>query len=260
LKGANVGNSPPANLTGTTPYWLEVSSTNRWKMFDDKVESQTENASYIEVVLQPGRINSVVFLNVDASSINIKMTDPVEGEVYNETIQLEATEQVLWEAATGWESGTEWQGGAYFDLSGRASLKLDLPFYLSNTLTVTLSSSGIMAKCGAMIVGTYKNLGRTKKSPSIGIIDYSVKAEDSFGNFSITERSFAKRTECDFEIDTPKHSEVLRLLALYRATPIVWILSELYNTTILYGFYKEFSISVLDSVLSECSLSVEGMV
>jgi hypothetical protein len=229
-------------------------------MFDSQVQSQTENASFIEVVLEPGIVTAIVFLNTDAAFIKIVMTDPIEGIVYNETIRLEATEEIEWDSQEEWQSGIVWQGGAYYDLAENVAIRLNLPLYVNAQLKITIAASGDTAKCGMVIMGRHKDLGRTKWEPSLGITDYSLKAADAFGNYSITQRSFAKRSSCVFEIDTPRHSEVLRLLALYRATPLLWVISELYNASLIYGFYKDFSLRVLDQNLSECDIAIEGLI
>lgn len=258
LQSGNVGNYPPDNLLGSPPWWLEVSSTNRWKMFDGYIESQTVNTSFIEVSLLPGEIDSIVFLNVDASFISVVMTDPIAGIVYNEDIQLVAAEKVQWEVGTDWESGRVWQGGDS-DLEERVAIKLDLPSYPNAILKITIAGAGGTAKCGAMIIGTQRDIGDTKYSPTIGITDYSVKTTDAFGNYTVEERAFSKKIDCTFMVETVDHPEILRLLALYRSVPLVWVPSDLFNTTIIYGFYKDFSMNV-NTMLTECNINIEGLV
>ena len=260
LKAANTGNYPPDNLTGVDPWWLEVGATNRWKMFDYVVQTQTENVSFIEVVLTPGvAINSICLLNLDAATIIIVMNDPVAGEVYNELIILEATEVVLWESGTVWSAAEEWQGGTYNDLVEKVALKTDLPSYPNAALTVTISSSGVTAKCGVLIIGTYKDLGETRYSPGVGIRDYSIKEADDFGDFTVTERAFSKRVSCEFFMETEDHMDILRFLTHYRATALLWILSSTYNVTIVYGFYKSFSMTLPNLMLAECNIEIEGL-
>jgi len=254
------GDSPEIDVLNTVPKWLEISSTNRWKMFDSKIESQTENSNSIEVVLTPGKISSIAFLNVDAEWINITMTDPVDGEVYNETITMGSTYLAQWEDGVEWDVGVLWQGGDYENLDHRIPIKFDLPPYVNSTLTIIISKSGSTAKCGMVLVGMHKVLGITQYSPNIGITDYSIKSVDTFGNYSVTERSFAKKTDSSFTVSMYYNVEVLRLLALYRATPLLWVLSETYNSTIIYGFYKDFSMNLLSGInIAQCDISIEGL-
>jgi hypothetical protein len=253
------GNSPEIDVLVAVPKWLEVSSTNRWKMFDLVFESQTSKADFITVVLTPGEIvDSIVLLNMDASRITIVVNDPVDGEVYNQNILLEATEVVVWGTDEQWGTGEAWQGGAYTEIIEKVGVKTDLPPYPNATITVTIVGATATAKCGTLIIGRYKTLGTTTWAPSIGIIDYSTKEADIYGDYSIVPRAYSKRISSVFVMDTTAHVEVLRFLTEYRASPLVWILSDNYNTTIAYGFYKEFTIN-LGHILADCNITLEGL-
>jgi hypothetical protein len=260
LRDANLKNYPPSNTSGLTPWWMEISSTNRWKMFDLAMSSQTENPSSIQVTLTPGDIVTAISLfNVDAAYVNIVMNDPIDGEVYNETIILEATEIVLWETDTTWSSDEVWQGGSWNDLLELFVIRTNLPPYRNATITISIVSSGVNAKCGSLIIGRLKTLGETKYDPTFGIVDYSLNSVDTFGHYVVTQRAFSRRMSCTFMMSTWYHVEVFRFLTQHRAAPLVWILSEEFNTTIVYGFYKDFSIVVPNLALSECNISIEGL-
>jgi hypothetical protein len=260
LKAANTGNYPPDNLIGDDPWWLEVSATNRWKMFDYIVQSQTENAYLIQITITPGEaINSIALLSLDAASISIVMNDPVAGNVYSEYIVLEASEVILWQSGTVWSVDEEWQGGSFDELVEKVALRIDLPSYPNASITVTISSSGATAKCGVFIIGTYKDLGETKYSPSFGIIDYSIKEADDFGNYTVLERAFSKKVSASFFMGTSEHESVLRFLTHYRATALLWILSEDFNTTLAYGFYKNFTMTIPYITMTEAEIDIEGL-
>lgn len=253
------GDSPEIDVLNDVPKWLEISSTNRWKMFDWVSESQTTNTDTIIVTLTPGElINSIVLLNLDASRITIVVNDLIDGEVYNKTILLEATELIIWGPDEQWGTDEYWQGGSYLELVEKVGVKTDLPPYSNATITVTIIGSSATTKCGTLIIGRYKTLGITSWSPSVGIIDYSIKEADTFGNFSIVPRAYSKRISCVFVMNTSYHAEVFRFLTAYRAKPLVWILGDNYNVTIAYGFYKEFTIN-LGLKLSDCSITLEGL-
>ena len=265
LRVDNVGNFPPDFLSGEVPWWMEVSSTNRWKMFDGLIESQTTEGSFIEVSLLPGKINSIAFLNIVAMYITVIMTDPVAGEVYNETISFQATEDVLWGDGDLWgDVGNAeeriWQGGNDEELVEKVALRTDLPNYPQATLQIIIAGAEGTAACGKVIIGTTIKLGDTKWSPSVGMIDYSTKTQDSFGNYVVQIRSFSKKVGCIFQMETAIHSEILRKLAQYRATPLLWILSETYNVSLIYGFYKDFDMNVTNNFLTDCNINIEGLI
>jgi hypothetical protein len=60
-------------------------------------------------------------------------------------------------------------------------------------------------------------------------------------------------------MSTLTHSAILSLLEKYRATPLVWIISNLYSTTIAYGFYRDLQISIINPIRAEGSVNIEGL-
>lgn len=126
-------------------------------------------------------------------------------------------------------------------------------------ITQVVGASLASVYCGEIIVGAKKYLGITRSKPSIGINDYSIKQQDSFGNYSITERAYSKKLSCDLVIDNVYLDEFVRTLATYRATPVVWVASQDYDTLVVYGFYKNFDVVFSYPGYSECNLEVEGL-
>ena len=53
--------------------------------------------------------------------------------------------------------------------------------------------------------------------------------------------------------------DIHRSLAALRATPVLWIGSESFESLTVYGFYKEFSIDIAYPTVSYCSLTIEGL-
>ena len=255
LSAGNVGNYPPLDVLETTPKWLEVSATNRWKAFDNKVGTQTSQATSITYKITPGEVfDSIAFLNLDAVTVQIVLTDPVEGEVYNETSDLIST------VITGSSGIYDWYSyffSSQFRLTD--SVKFDIPPYLNAVLDITITYTGGTAKVGGIILGVQSTLGTTQYSPSIGIHDYSIKEQDTFGVWSITERAFSKKMTCDVLIESVSIANVQNILALYRATPLVWVGDEDLSYLIVYGFYKDFSIVIGYPTFAICSIEIEGL-
>jgi hypothetical protein len=245
LRGTNLNNSPPTNLTGEDPYWLDLGPTNRWRMFDPPythtynavVASRTVQAESIVVALTPGAIDAVALINCNASSINITLNDGTER--YNKTITPVST-------------------------AARNYTALDLPDdYPTATLAVTITNTGANATCGVLVCGLQKDMGTTRANPGpeIGIIDYSIKEQDDFGNWSITPRDNAKRNTYGILIPVADHSEVKRLLAEYRSTPVVWDgngANTDYSILRNYGLVSDWDMHVTNG-FAELSLEIEGL-
>lgn len=76
----------------------------------------------------------------------------------------------------------------------------------------------------------------------------------------IVERGYSKRADFDVIVQTNMVSQVQRLLSKYRAKPLVWIGEASFQSTILYGYYKEFNLVISGPTASDCSISVEGLI
>ncbi len=62
LENVTGGDSPEIDVLNAVPKWLEISATNRWKAFDQKVGSQTSQAVSIVYEITPGAIvDSIAF-------------------------------------------------------------------------------------------------------------------------------------------------------------------------------------------------------
>ena len=252
---SNTGNYPPTDLERDTPlWWSEVSSTNRWKVFDNIVGSQTEQADLISFSILPGMIEAIAFLNLDASSITVTMTDPVEGEVYNETINLVMTDSRGISLIYDWYS-------YFFGTAPKTTdaVKMNLLPYPSATVAIAISNPDLTAKVGGIVVGLAGDLGVSRYGTILSITDYSTKSADSDGNFSIEEKTYSKRMSVPMRLSNSLRDEVFRVLAQYRATALVWVNSEDYASEIIFGFYKDFSIVVKYLTYSDCEIEIEGL-
>ena len=245
---ASTGANPETD-TSDPPKWLELGADNRWRMFDDKVGSLTEQTGSIAVELQPGAvINSLALFNLLGRSATVTLTDPVDGIVYQRTVSL---------VDAGVSDWYEW----FFAPIGRQTdfVLLDLPAYGTATLSVTVDNSSDTAACGHLVMGRQAEIGVALYGSGVGITDYSRKEADAFGNAIVVERSFSKRAEFDVVVDTPQISRVQRLLAGIRAQPVVWIGAEGYESTVLFGYYRDFSISISGPSVSDATITVEGL-
>lgn len=244
LAAANTAN--PSDATK----WLDLGFTNRWRMFDNKVESLTTQLGKIEITVKPGEVvNSLALFNLQGKSVTVSMVDAIEGEVYRKVVSLVDA------GVTNWY---DW----FFESIGRRTdlVVLDMPAYGSANIVVTIDAGPEVAAAGHFAIGSVKTIGTALYGTSVGINDYSRKSTDDFGNTVVTQRSFSNRAEFDIALDTSQVTKVRRLLAELRATPVVWIGEETYEATILFGFYKDFQIVFSGPTVSDCSITVEGVI
>ena len=151
----------------------------------------------------------------------------------------------------------------FFEPLGKKSslLFLDIPVYETGVLTVSMTRDNPtdLVSCGTLLVGRQFDIGDTEHGVDLGIIDYSRKETDQFGVTSVVERAFAKRMTARVVMQTSAIDDVHRTLAAIRATPVLWIGSESFESLTVFGFYKEFSIDLAYPTVSYCSLTIEGL-
>lgn len=246
----NTNYLPESNTIGTPPKWLDMGYDNRWKMFDAVVGSQTSQATSITMTVAPGLIDSIALLDLDATEIIVTMTDPTAGVVYTETVNL-ITKSVIVDGYT-----------YFFEpiITDDAVVLLGIPPYSATSIAITINNPSGTAKVGTVIFGAQKYLGGTQYSPTVGIVDYSTKTLDIFGNYSVLERAYSKRMSCELFLENTMVDDLQRSLASYRATPLVWVgVDDGFSSMIIYGFFKSFEIVIAYPTKSTCHLDIEGL-
>lgn len=247
-----------AGLPENTPTrWLEISPTNRWSMFDAKIGTQSTASNEMTIVLKPGRVNSLALLGLNAASVEIAMF---------------ADNQVVYSGSADLLSGNvvgDWYEYFYEPIYQKDSLVvtelfdtalLNLPAYGEGVITVRIKYPASTVQLGALIVGLSTSLGLTQYDASLGIIDYSIKEADAFGNVVVTPRAFSKRMSADIIVRNEAVDNVARVLTLYRSTPLVWVATEnTFNSLVVYGFYKDWEIVVREPTVSTLRIEVEGL-
>ena len=236
--------------TESSTDWLDLGAVNRWKMFDDRVESQTRRTGSVVVTIRPGQVvNALALLNLTGRSATVTLVDPLEGEVYRR-------EESLVDA--GVNSWYDW----YFAPIGRRSdlALLDLPAYGTADLTISVDNAEDDAEVGHVVTGLAVDIGVAEYGSSVGITDFSRKERDEFGNGAVIQRSFSKRAEFDVWLETARVGIIQRLLASLRTQPVIWIGEETMEATILFGFYRDFDITISGPEVSDAVITVEGLV
>lgn len=252
LLGSNTNNNPTA--LSSPVYWIEVGPTNRWACLDTSVSTQTAQADNITYTFEPGQaINAVSILNITGGlEIYIKMVSPFTGSpgiVYERTIDLSALPLT-----------SDWWAFFYGQrVAPSQSIALDLPSYTDCIVTIEITGNENLA-VGVILLGQVKSFGLgIKYGARVGIQDYSRKETNEFGDTIFVKRAFAKRANFDLLIIKEEVDEFQNVLSSIRAEPVLWIASDEYESTTLFGFYKNFDILISYPNHSDCSLEIEGL-
>ena len=249
--------TPEDNTTGVTPKWLEIGPTNRWGMFDRKVGTETTQATSMTYLLKPGRANSLGLLGIDADSVEVSLV---------------ANDEIVYAASIDLNSGNtvgDWYQYFYEPIYSTDAVAITnlldaalmaIPAYGDGVLCVRFLATAGDVTCGVLAVGLYAELGTTLYDPTIGIIDYSRKSVDAFGNYDITERTYSKRMSATLMVESTDVDNTARLLTQYRATPVVWVGADnLYSSLIVYGFAKDWEETIKGPTHSTCNIQIEGL-
>lgn len=232
--------------------WLYVGATNRYAMFDNIISEQSSRVGGIQIQLTPSQVvDSIAFLNVNAASIRVVMTDPVVGIVYDYT-------QVL----SGYDAITDLYSYFFATVGEKktTALFLDLPAYPTAVIDIYIDSGTALAECGEVIYGQQKVIGRTNYGTSVGIKSYSRKEVDEYGNTVVVKRRNSKFAEYDVDIDNYMLSDVQRFFSDIDSVPAVFIGNPDMEELVVFGFYSDFKATISFPTVSKCTLRVEGLV
>lgn len=253
VQAANLNHDPAG--TAAAAWWLDIGPTNRWAMFDDVVGTVTERITPLTVEIAPGICNALALLDIDANTVEITITDGTAATaiVFGETYDM--GDQALLES---------WYDYFFAPIDPRDTLIVEgLPPYNNAHITVTVSadSTAQTVGVGTLVIGSLVDLGQTLVAPSIGIIDYSRKQTDDFGAVSVVERSYAKKIEASFLVETRRLDYIARRLAEVRAAPVVWIADDRseYGSLVAFGFYRDWGINIKYADYAEAGIEIEGL-
>lgn len=242
-------NHNPTTDDGT--WWLEIGPTNTWAMFDTTISTQTEDENEIEVVIEPpGLVDTISVQAVSAASLRIIQVDDDEGTVYDETFSLVS------------DSGITDPYAYCFEPIERLSelTVTGLKPYAGSTVTVTLAADGETVLCGALIPGLSRDIGGAQYGATVGIIDFTRKSRDAFGRYTVIPGAFSKRANFQVMVENTFIDQLQNLLTSLRATPTLYVGSETYASTTVYGFFRDFNVEIAYPTKSLCTIEIEGLI
>lgn len=232
--------------------WEDIGPTNAWAMFDNVNDTQSTASTNITVVLTPGVIvNSLSGFNVTgASSINVTMNDPTDGEVYNRDIEMVDNSEV-----------DNWYDFFFSPVINITRfILLDLPVYPDGILTIDIDGTSSIG-VGTLLYGNQTDLGVTLYGTSWQLLDFSIKERNEFGNFVITERRTADLLDYDVIIAKTRFNYLKNVLRDVTTTPTVWIGDEtdVNDGTAVFGYYRDVQVNISGPEVIDITIQVEGL-
>jgi hypothetical protein len=251
-------NSNTSNPLTTPSDWVRIGPTNQFAMFDNVISSQSERNSEFTICIKTGSIDSVAVLNALGASVSVAVSDDSLSNQYLGNVVFAGTRYL-----TGSQS-VDWYNYFFYDPDTQLTqaVYVDIPAATNNIVTIRVKGTGTV-KAGIAVQGLLKEIGTTQYGVTAGIIDYSKKETDEFGNTRITVRNYSKRMNAKVHLSNPNVNRVQRLLYNIRSSPVLWIGSEdveFEEPLVVYGYYKSFDTEIAYPTHSLCNLEIEGLI
>ena len=244
--------NPSVGVDLVPPTWVEVSSSNRYRAFDESITSVATGETPLTFEIKPGEVfDSFVALNVaGASSALVTVTDPEDGLIYEREVSLVDNSTIA-----DWYSYL-WNGFSY-----KSDFALfDLPLYSSATAHVSFFGDGLIS-VGALVTGPSIVLGQAVHGTSIQQLDFSTVDEDDFGNIKITKRPGAKLVNYDVSTQKSQLNYVYRELEKLSGVATVWSGTDnIQDETLVYGYHRDNNITLDTPTLCQVTIQVRGLI
>lgn len=248
LQAANTNRQPDVSPT----WWTRIGPSNQWAMFDAQVSTETTATGTLSVTVATGITDTLAVIGVDAEAVTLTVRDGLAGPIVYQQTQSVTGADVY-----------DWYEYFFSDPTVRRTLAVfgGIPPYASAHATLTVTSGGAL-KVGGMVFGRINAIGDTQFGAQAGITDYSRKDTDEFGTTTFVRRAFSKKLTTTVQVGALEVNRVQRLLSDLRATPVLWIgtdAPEYSEPLVVYGFYRDFYLSIAYPTVSLYQLEIEGL-
>lgn len=231
--------------------WVDIGPSNKEAMFDNKISTQTDQAGSdpLIVEIEPlAIINTVGLVNANGINATIEVYEGAT-QTFEQTIPLSSRYVDNW-----YDYFT-----LPFDTLSIATFT-GVPAYQTSNIRITVD--GELAAIGHCTFGRSVEIGEVEHGATSGIIDYSRKETDEYGDTLLVERGFADESSFQVVVFKENLNKVKRLLRDIRATPVLWIASDdaEYNEVVnVFGWYRTHSIAISYPTFAMLDIEIEGL-
>jgi hypothetical protein len=251
VQASNLNKNPETNPT----WWIRIGSTQKMAAFDGQLSDVVKSNSNIQIIVQPNSlVDAVSYFGIVGNKAKLTVRDGgASGAiVFEDEIFLDGSESV------------SWYQYFFFDpfLSKNQALFTNIPPVGNPYIVITVEGVGNV-QLGEVVMGRAYSLGCASFGATAGIIDYSRKDTDDFGNTTFVRRAYSKRVECQIVIENYDLNRVQRVLYDVRATPLTWIVADdprFEEPLVVYGFYRDFTTEIAYPNHSLCNIEIEGLI
>lgn len=209
-------------------------------MFDDYLNTQSENEDFIDVTIEFNNSDRIALFNIDAYTIQLDLTDmDTSTLVQSKTIDLELS------------------NGEY-----KQWIIESMYIYPNAQLRIQIIKTGSTAKCGKCGIGLSTDIGATQYTPSIGFNDYSIKTENLYGTY-LAQGNWSKLPKITTMIDYSSIDAIAEDLVDIRGTFVFFEGNEddtEYEGLMVYGFLEDWSIDISNPTIAYLDLNIQGAI
>lgn len=219
--------TPLFGSTKDTPTWKKIGNSNRYNMFNDEQQSQTERPDSLSVTLNfNSDFDTIALFNIDGTNVNI-----VHNGVINDN----------------------------YDITGKTKLIIsDFAGVSGSNLVITISNSGSIAKCGKLIVGEAFVIGESAYPTALRLQDYSRKETDDFGNITIIKRPNSKTIDYTVAIAESNADAIYDKLSSLTTTPCLYVDDD--DRYPVFAYYEDMPLIISQPNINLVSLKVQELV
>jgi hypothetical protein len=246
---------PEVGVLATPPTWVEVASTNKYRMFNGVINEATQSATSLSVELTPGIVcDGIAAVNlVNITDVDLVIYDGDDNEIYNKNFPIFDNSLVI-----------DWYEYFFSPIQYRTTfIAFDIPGgYFDMRAVVTFNGTNI--SIGELIIGNQIKIGTANHGTSWEYLDFSRKTRNDFGEFEITKRDTSESVNFDLTIEYGQASYVKRQLKEFTGrftTPVLWVgTTDQNDVTLTYGYLERFYNTLDTPTLTKATAEVQGLI
>lgn len=241
---------PSVGAKKTPATWVFISPSNRFKMFDQANNTQTIGNDIMTDIVPVQFANSIAGFNIECNTITIKVFDVGDVEVYTRDITMRERPLV-----NGWYNYFY----SEFEVTSKFVL-LDLPPTTAGKIRAEFF--GPEAKVGTIVIGKQVTIGDAQYGSGAQLLDFSNPIEDEYGNLSYSNGFTAKLVDFEIMADTKSIDPIFTEFQRLGKTPAVFVgnPSSIGDSTLVYGYVRDFNPVYTWPTKSKISLTVRGLI
>lgn len=156
-----------------------------------------------------------------------------------------------------------WKDYFFLTPNYKKTIVFDIKPVANANFKVTIKNKESTAGLGHIVAGLSFDLGATLYGVGFGIVDYSTRAEDEWGNITFKKRLNTKEINAEVVIPTNRLDYTLSKLEDIASTPCLFLADERekgFESLISYGFYKDLDLILKNPIASEYNITIGGLV